>query len=762
MTLKQKYIAQAAFALFLILVLGGLTVLYIRNERRISKQEGDARAKPPPPIAQTCSEPAWTEDRIRDQISGFAPINTFDNPQNPTSIVEGGNPPLFVKFKRSADKKTLEATITNDSFECLAASVGMYRMYDGKLENQKYAGGFDNIIVGPSSSKTVTLQLPSCMTQIDIYGTPMAVRQQQASYGNGSDGPPLMGAAFHLNQNNTYANPVGPFCSDTTPPPPTSQNECKLIITKSVDKATAAPGDTVEYTINFKNEGTSDCTGGGVRIEDVVDSRLTYSTQSRSSNVQPGWENFPAYDGSKRTLYWNADVLNPGESGWVKWKAKITGQFTCEPVDIPNTARITADQYNSLQDYVTSNEVKVRVAKACPPPPVAPPPVAPPPVAPPPPPALVCTPASQNAQINQSVQITASGGTGTYTWSAPGSSVFTPNASKVTVAYSTSGTKKVTVTSGSQSRTCDVVVAQPAPPPPPPVAPPPPPQTPPPPVVPPPPPSVTPPPPPPVAPPPPPPPALVCLPLNQVAEIGQSVTFSANGGTGSYSWNVSNGQTGSGVSFTTSFGNSGMYTATVTSGSQSKQCNVEIKVRPPDTSDLALTKSVDKPKVTKGTHVTFTVTVTNQGPANTSNVTVEDVLPAGLTYVSSSPAGDYNPTTRIWNIGVLSVGQTATLMITVNAPQVGTFVNKAEIASSNLPDVDSTPLNRVPGEDDIGEATVVVTDTLVPAGTPVWPYPVAGGLAVALALLLRFGLKQSQLLTVRSGKVKVSSRNKYE
>lgn len=133
---------------------------------------------------------------------------------------------------------------------------------------------------------------------------------------------------------------------------------CILEITKQVNKTTANPGDQLTYTINFKNIGKLNCTGGGVKIEDTVNPLLTYITESHSSNVDAGYYS-PVFDGS--ILRWNAHTLVPGESGWVSWSANIK-QPPCGPFDIPNTARISATELN--WQWVESNTVHTTGTRA--------------------------------------------------------------------------------------------------------------------------------------------------------------------------------------------------------------------------------------------------------------------------------------------------------------------------------------------------------------------------------------------------------------
>jgi len=96
--------------------------------------------------------------------------------------------------------------------------------------------------------------------------------------------------------------------------------------------------------------------------------------------------------------------------------------------------------------------------------------------------------------------------------------------------------------------------------------------------------------------------------------------------------------------------------------------------------------------------------VTNQGPDNATNVTVLDQLPSSYTYVSSSPAGLYNPATGVWTVGNVNVGATAMLSITATIDDFNDIVNVAEILAADQPDIDSTPGNGADtnGNGDIG------------------------------------------------------------
>jgi len=128
----------------------------------------------------------------------------------------------------------------------------------------------------------------------------------------------------------------------------------------------------------------------------------------------------------------------------------------------------------------------------------------------------------------------------------------------------------------------------------------------------------------------------------------------------------------------------------------------------PSVSDLALTMSVDHTAPLFDSNVVFTITVTNAGPNATTNVTVQDLLPAGLGYVTNS-AGVYAASNGFWTIGAMNVGASTTLLITATVTDAGmTITNVAQVWTSASFDPDSTPGNSIATEDDQGQAVLTV------------------------------------------------------
>ena len=99
-----------------------------------------------------------------------------------------------------------------------------------------------------------------------------------------------------------------------------------------------------------------------------------------------------------------------------------------------------------------------------------------------------------------------------------------------------------------------------------------------------------------------------------------------------------------------------------------------------NTVDLAINKTSDKGIYKYLDNVIYTIVVTNHGPDDSFNVTVRDMLPNTLRFISAS--GNYNPVTGIWFIGHLAKGQSATLTITAQAIFPGIITNNANVTGS--------------------------------------------------------------------------------
>src|SRR5262249_53990607 len=84
----------------------------------------------------------------------------------------------------------------------------------------------------------------------------------------------------------------------------------------------------------------------------------------------------------------------------------------------------------------------------------------------------------------------------------------------------------------------------------------------------------------------------------------------------------------------------------------------------PQHADLAVTKTVNNARPNVGDTITFTLTLTDIGPNAANNVTLHDLLPAGLNFVSASPSlGTYNSASGVCIVGTVTTSTRQTLLI---------------------------------------------------------------------------------------------------
>ncbi len=109
-------------------------------------------------------------------------------------------------------------------------------------------------------------------------------------------------------------------------------------------------------------------------------------------------------------------------------------------------------------------------------------------------------------------------------------------------------------------------------------------------------------------------------------------------------------------------------------------------------ADMSITKVVTDGSTTHipGDQITYTLTVTNLGPSQTTTTTVTDTLPVDTTFVSATPdAGSCSETTGVvtCDLGAMASGDTVTTAVTVavDPSSTATIENTASV-SSDLPD----------------------------------------------------------------------------
>jgi len=135
----------------------------------------------------------------------------------------------------------------------------------------------------------------------------------------------------------------------------------------------------------------------------------------------------------------------------------------------------------------------------------------------------------------------------------------------------------------------------------------------------------------------------------------------------------------------------------------------------PTDADLSLAVSASNNSPVQTSTVNLTFDLLNSGPATATNVTAQIDLPSGLSYNSHSGPGTYDNATGLWTLPAsLTNGSTTTLTINATVGYFGPYDISAEVTASNENDLDSTPNNNVPAEDDQDSLTLTPT----PAATP--------------------------------------------
>jgi uncharacterized repeat protein (TIGR01451 family) len=164
--------------------------------------------------------------------------------------------------------------------------------------------------------------------------------------------------------------------------------------------------------------------------------------------------------------------------------------------------------------------------------------------------------------------------------------------------------------------------------------------------------------------------------------------------------------------------------------------------------DLALEKTVDETSAKPGDVVTYTIVVSNAGPADATGVVVGDPLPNGLHYVSSkADRGSYDEDSSRWLVGDLPADEDATLEIRarITGAAAESVRNVATVVA--LDQSDPTPANdRAEAEVEVLGSDVEIVDPVTDGEALAytgWNFGFAVRLAMILLLLglalMRFG-----------------------
>ncbi|MFQ5900770.1 MAG: DUF11 domain-containing protein [Thermodesulfobacteriota bacterium] len=119
-------------------------------------------------------------------------------------------------------------------------------------------------------------------------------------------------------------------------------------------------------------------------------------------------------------------------------------------------------------------------------------------------------------------------------------------------------------------------------------------------------------------------------------------------------------------------------------------------------ADLSVTKTDSPDPAVVGNNITYTVTITNNGPDDATGVTLTDTLPGSVTFISATPdQGSCSEAGGIvtCNIGAMTNGASVTVTIVVTPITAGTITNTADV-TANETDPDT-------GNNSVGENTMV-------------------------------------------------------
>lgn len=152
-------------------------------------------------------------------------------------------------------------------------------------------------------------------------------------------------------------------------------------------------------------------------------------------------------------------------------------------------------------------------------------------------------------------------------------------------------------------------------------------------------------------------------------------------------------------------------------------------------ADVSIVKVASVPNASAGQSFDYTVTVTNQGPAQILQSIVSDPLPSQVVFLSCVPSGFGSPTcsgppvgtngTVNANLGPVSPGSTASLTISVRlTSSSGAFSNTAAVSFSGI---DPVPANNT-------STAVVNAGPVASAPVPAVSRTVLAGMAVLLVL----------------------------
>ena len=132
-------------------------------------------------------------------------------------------------------------------------------------------------------------------------------------------------------------------------------------------------------------------------------------------------------------------------------------------------------------------------------------------------------------------------------------------------------------------------------------------------------------------------------------------------------------------------------------------------------ADLEIIKIVNNATPNYGDEITYTITVRNNGPDNSTNIKVSEVLADNFKFISANASkGYYDLTNGVWAVGNLTNNETAKLVITVKIVKTGFIQNNVSVNGtgfdSNVTNNNATVNITVPQTADLSVVKIVNVD----------------------------------------------------
>ncbi len=163
----------------------------------------------------------------------------------------------------------------------------------------------------------------------------------------------------------------------------------------------------------------------------------------------------------------------------------------------------------------------------------------------------------------------------------------------------------------------------------------------------------------------------------------------------------------------------------------------------PISGDLAVTQSASPNPVTVTAPLTYTMVVTNRGPATQTGVTLSHTLPPDAAFVSSNPA---SPTCALASgtvtcaLGSMASGESRTVSIVVRPSTTGTLTSTA-VVSGDQPDPDTANNAASTSTTVKGQPAIAISDVTRVEGGP--------GTTAVFSFAVTLSVSSTQVVSVR-------------